>query len=105
MGTIITEDEIKSYRELASAKLARRNTALIQQGFQAYLRDLPQLLREDCEGYMVAYCGDARVALARTERRLQRVLARQGFAGREGELFMTRVTVLDAEEFGVDIRR
>jgi len=103
MRTTIIEGDTRAYQRLANEKISQICTEKVQQGFEAYLRDLPRLLKAGREGHMVAYCGDVQAGIAPTGRKLRRNLGKGGFARREGELFVTRVTTLDADEFGVDI--
>jgi hypothetical protein len=52
----------KAIKEL----LSQRDPKHINEGIEAYKRDLPQLLRDDRERYAVAYDGSVRVGIAKT---------------------------------------
>src|SRR5437868_15052319 len=71
--------------------LAQRKPELIQQGIEAYKRDLPRLLAENRYRQKVAYRGNELVAFGATFRQLKKTLAKQGFTDR-GELLMTRLS-------------
>jgi hypothetical protein len=76
----------------------------VQKGYRAYLRDLPSLLRAKREGYMVAYKGDERVGLSQSDRKLYQSMTKQpNYEAIKEELFITRVTILDAEEHGISV--
>ena len=77
--------------------LARRKPELIQQGIEAYKRDLPRLLAENRYRQEVAYRGNELVAFGATFRQLEKWLAKKGFTDR-GELFMTSFAPLDIDE-------
>jgi hypothetical protein len=77
--------------------LAQRKPELIQQGIEAYKRDLPRLLAEKRSGQLVAYRGSELVAFGATDRQLKKRLAKKGFTDR-GELFIDVVAPLDIDE-------
>ena len=77
--------------------LARENRELIQQGIEAYKRDLPRLLAENRERQKVAYRGNEIVGFGATFRQLKKRLAKKGFTD-WGELFMTSIWPLDVDE-------
>ena len=77
--------------------LAHRKPELIQQGIEAYKRDLPRLLAENRYRQKVAYRGNELVAFGATYRQLQKRLAKKGFTDR-GELFITSIAPLDIDE-------
>ena len=76
--------------------LAQRKPELIQQGIEAYKRDLPRLLAENRYRQQVAYRGNELVAFGATYRQLQKRLAKKGFTD-WGELFITSVAPLEIE--------
>jgi hypothetical protein len=102
ISTDITNEEIQAHWEEVERIVSRRDPVLIQQGFETYIRELPQLLTENREGQMVAYSGNARVAIAPTDRRLRLMLAKGGF-NETGKLFITCVTSVDYDEFIVGL--
>jgi hypothetical protein len=77
--------------------LARQNPELIQQGIEAYKRDLPRLLAENRYRQKVAYRGNELIAFAATFRQLKKRLAKKGFTD-WGELFMTSIWPLDIDD-------
>jgi hypothetical protein len=78
--------------------------AVVQLGYRTYIRDLPGLLRARREGYMVAYRGSQQVKISRSGRTLRRVLEKRlDYDAIKDELFITRVTVLDADEHGIAV--
>jgi hypothetical protein len=77
--------------------LAQRNPELIEQGIEAYKRDLPRLLAENRYRQKVAYRGNELVAFGATLRQLKKRLAKKGFTNR-GELFITCIAPLDIDE-------
>ena len=77
--------------------LARQKPELIQQGVDAYLRDLPRLLAENRYLQQVAYRGNELVAIAATSRELWKKLEKQGCTD-IGELFLTTVAPLEIDE-------
>jgi hypothetical protein len=80
--------------------------AVVQQGYRTYIRDLPVLLRAKREGYMVAYRGNKQLDISRSDRTLHRLLTkRPDYESIKDELFVTRVTVLDADELGISFKR
>lgn len=80
--------------------------AVVQQGYRTYIRDLPVLLRAKREGYMVAYRGNKQLDISRSDRTLHRLLTkRPDYELIKDELFVTRVTVLDADELGISLKR
>ncbi len=83
--------------------LAQRKPELIQQGIDAYLRDLPRLLAENRYLQHVAYRGNEMVAIAPTDRKLWKKLEKLGLTDR-GEIFETVVEPLDIDE-GDEIQR
>ena len=66
--------------------VARRKPELIQQGIEAYKRDLPRLLAENRYLQHVAYRGNEMVAIAASSRQLDKKLAKLGLMDM-GELF------------------
>jgi hypothetical protein len=77
--------------------VAQRNLPLIQEGIEAYKRDLPWLLSENRYRQLVAYRGTEPVAFGRTHRQLRRRLEKKGLTDR-GELFITSIAPLDIDE-------
>ena len=77
--------------------LAQRKPELIQQGIEAYKRDLPRLLAENRYRQLVAYRGNELVACGATYRQLQKRLAKKGFTN-WGELFIESVAPLEIDE-------
>jgi hypothetical protein len=77
--------------------VARQNRALIQQGVEAYLRDLPRLLAENRDRQMVAYRGNELVAFGASYRQLRKRLAKKGITD-WGELFVTSIAPLEIDE-------
>ncbi len=77
--------------------VAQRKPELIQQGIEAYKRDLPRLLAENRYRQLVAYRGNDLVAFGVSDRQLRRRLAKKGFTDR-GELFITSIAPLDVDE-------
>jgi hypothetical protein len=88
------------YREREAAiqrMLAQEKPELIQQGIEAYQRDLPRLLAENRYRQKVAYRGNELVAFGATFRQLKKRLAKKGFTDR-GELFVTSIAPLQIDE-------
>jgi hypothetical protein len=77
--------------------VAQRNLPLIQEGIEAYKRDLPRLLSENRYRQLVAYRGTEPIAFGRTRRQLRRRLEKKGFTN-WGELFITSIAPLDVDE-------
>jgi hypothetical protein len=77
--------------------LAQEKPELIQQGIEAYKRDLPRLLAENRYRQKVAYRGNELVAFGATFRQLRKRLAKKGFTD-WGELFMTSISPLEIDE-------
>ena len=77
--------------------LARQKPELIQQGVEAYKRDLPRLLAENRYLQQVAYRGNELVAIAVTWRQLSRKLRQKGLDD-IGELFTITVASLELDE-------
>jgi hypothetical protein len=77
--------------------LAHRKPELIQQGIEAYQRDLPRLLAENRYRQKVAYRGKEVVAFGATFRQLEKRLAKKGFTD-WGELFVTSIAPLEIDE-------
>ena len=77
--------------------LAQENPELIQQGIEAYKRDLPRLLAENRYRQLVAYRGNELVAFGTTDRQLRKRLAKKGLTDR-GELFITSIAPLEIDE-------
>jgi hypothetical protein len=77
--------------------LAQRKPELIQQGVEAYKRDLPRLLAENRYLQQVAYRGIEQVAIASTRRQLRKKLAKKGFTD-WGELFVMTIAPLEIDE-------
>jgi hypothetical protein len=78
---------------------SKENHALIEEGIEAYKRDLPRLLEERKQHQMVAYRGHEQVALAPTYRKLRRQLERKKLTD-ESELFMIHIAPLEEEQQG-----
>jgi hypothetical protein len=76
---------------------AQRKPELIQQGIEAYKRDLPRLLAENRFGQLVAYRGNELVAFGGSYRRLEKRLAKKGLTD-WGELFVISIAPLDIDE-------
>jgi hypothetical protein len=75
-----------------------------QEGHRAYLRDLPGLLRAKREGHMVAYRGEERLGISPSDSKLYQMLAKlSNYEQIKTELFITRVTILDAEQHGLRV--
>jgi len=74
--------------------LAERDPKRVEEGIEAYKRDLPQLLRDDKERYAVAYDGSSRVGIAETRERLLADLKRRGLANNKN-LFIKIVSSLE----------
>src|SRR5262245_13652663 len=62
--------------------LAQRNPELIEQGIEAYKRDLPRLLAEKRYRQLVAYRGSKLIAFGATFRQIKKRLAKKGFTNR-----------------------
>ena len=77
--------------------LAQQKPELIQQGIEAYKRDLPRLLAENRYRQLVAYRGNELVAFGATYRQLTKRLAKKGFTDR-GELYITCIAPLEIDE-------
>jgi hypothetical protein len=91
-------DRIMKEREAELERfLARQKPELIQQGIEAYKRDLPLLLAEKRYLNHVAYRGNEMVAIAPTNRKLWKKLEKLGLTDR-GEIFETVVEPLDIDE-------
>jgi hypothetical protein len=87
------EDRIardRMYEEM----LAWRNPERIRQGIEAYTRDLPQLLRDQKERFVVAYDGDTRVGIATTREKLLTQLKQRGIS-KHDSLFIKIVASLE----------
>jgi len=91
-------DRLVKEREAEIQRIvARRKPELIQQGVEAYKRDLPLLLAENRYRQKVAYRGNELVAFGATYRQLQKRLVKKGFTDR-GELFITSIAPLQIDE-------
>jgi len=93
MDTDWNEDRItrdRMYEEM----LACRNPEKINQGIDAYTRDLPQLLRDQKERFVVAYDGATRVGIATTREKLLAELKQHGIS-KHDSLFIKIVTSLE----------
>ena len=77
--------------------VAQQKPELIQQGVEAYKRDLPRLLAENRYRQLVAYRGNELVAFGATYRQLEKRLAKKGFTD-WGELFVMSIAPLDIDE-------
>jgi hypothetical protein len=77
--------------------VARRKPELIQQGIDAYQRDLPRLLAEKRYLQQVAYRGNEMVAIASTRGKLWKKLEKMGLTDM-GELYTTVVAPLQIDE-------
>jgi hypothetical protein len=102
---------VMSNRAFPNSEKGLRDTGLppcaatVQQGYRTYIRDLPGLLRSKREGYMVAYRGTKRLDMSRSGLTLRRTLAkRPDYDAIKDELFVTRVTLLDADEHGISLK-
>jgi hypothetical protein len=97
MNNDINDEEIRTRKSRIDRILTQETMALIQQGIEAYKRDLPQLLEANEYGHMVAYEADKQVALAPTDRKLKKILAGKNLVGR-ADLFITYIAPLDGED-------
>ncbi len=77
--------------------VAQRKPELIQQGLEAYLRDLPRLLAEKRSGQLVAYRGNELVVFGASYRQLRRRLAKKGLTD-WGELYVNCIAPLEIDE-------
>jgi hypothetical protein len=77
--------------------VAQRKPELIQQGIEAYKRDLPRLLAENRYLQQIAYRGNELVAIAATRHQLRKKLAKQGLTD-WGELFTMTIAPLEIDE-------
>jgi hypothetical protein len=77
--------------------LAQRKPELIEQGIEAYKRDLPRLLAEHRYRQLVAYRGNELIAFGATYPQLRKRLTKKGCTDR-GELFVTCVAPLEIDE-------
>jgi hypothetical protein len=88
--------------ETVPAGVSSRRYARLRQGYQAYVRDLPQLLKENHEGQMVAYLGNAQIGIAPTNNELHKTLSQNPkYTKRMKDVLVKRVTILDADELGL----
>ncbi len=83
--------------------ISPRHHARLRAGYRAYVRDLPQLLKEQHEGHLVAYWGNVKIGIAPTNNQLHEALTGNPKYTTHNNLLVKRVTVLDAEEFGLQI--
>ncbi len=74
--------------------LAERDPKRVEEGIEAYQRDLPQLLRDDKERYAIAYDGSNRVGIAETCESLLADLKRRGLANNKN-LFIKIISSLE----------
>jgi hypothetical protein len=87
-------DEDRMKRDKAyDAVLARRNPNKFKEGIEAYRRDLPQLLRDQKDRWVVAYDGDTRIGIATTREQLIVALKQIGIANHDS-LFIKIVSGL-----------
>jgi hypothetical protein len=77
--------------------VAQRKPELIQQGIEAFKRDLPRLLAEGRYRQLVAYRGSELVAFGATYHQLQKRLAKKGFTD-WGELYVDSISPLEIDE-------
>ena len=98
LAQIFKEREVEIQRILA-----QRKPELIQQGIEAYKRDLPRLLAENRYRQLVAYRGNELVAFGATDRQLRKRLAKKGFTD-WGELYVDCVAPLDIDEGDEPVR-
>ena len=96
-GTDVDDRRAKDREAAIQRILAQRKPELIQEGVEAYKRDLPRLLAENRYRQLVAYRGNEPVAFARSHRQLQKRLTKAGFTDR-GELFITSIAPLEIDE-------
>src|SRR5271155_5540871 len=87
-STDLFDRQAQEYQAELERIIARRKPELIQQGVEAYKRDLPRLLAENRYLQHVAYRGNDMVAIASTNRKLWKKLRKQGLTD-IGELFTT----------------
>lgn len=99
IGCLGAADEERARDRQAAIQriLAQRKPDLIQEGVEAYKRDLPRLLAENRYRQLVAYRGDKLIAFAANHRQLKRRLTKAGYTD-EGELFVTSVAPLEIDE-------
>jgi hypothetical protein len=84
--------------------ISPRRFARLRAGYRAYVRDLPQLLKEHHEGHMVAYLGNAKIGIAPTNNQLHEALSgNPKYTKHFKDILVKRVTVLDADELGLQI--
>lgn len=74
--------------------LSGRDPRRVEEGIEAYKRDLPQLLGDDKEQYAVAYDGNTQVGIAKTREKLLADLKRKGL-GNNKSLFIKIVSSLE----------
>lgn len=71
----------------------------IRRSQEAFFRDLPELLEdESLLGQCVAYCGDERIGIARSDEPLIREINRRGLEDGEFDLFIIRPQSREPEE-------
>jgi hypothetical protein len=88
------EQERLNHDKAIEHVLSDRDPRRIEEGIEAYKRDLPQLLRDDKERHVVAYDGSTRVGIAETREQLLTELERKGLAD-EKSLFIKIVSSLE----------
>jgi hypothetical protein len=88
------DKEQDDLEKLYAQMLSGRNPERIKRGIEAYKRDLPQLVRDQKEHYVVAYDGDTRVGMEKTREKLLSELKRQGVS-KNKNLFIKIVSSLE----------
>jgi hypothetical protein len=91
------ERQVQERNAAVQQILAQQKPELIQQGVEAYKRDLPRLLADNRYLQQVAYRGNELVAIAATWRQLSRKLRQKGLEA-IGELFTITVAPLEPDE-------
>lgn len=75
---------------------AGRDPERIRLGIEAYKRDLPQLIRDQKESYVVAYDGDACIGIEKTQEKLMAELKKNGLGlSKQPSLFIKVVSNLE----------
>jgi len=96
-STDLFDRQVQARQARIQQILAQRKPELIQQGVEAFKRDLPGLLAENRYRQHVAYRGNELVAIAATSRQLSKKLAKLGFTDM-GEMFTMPVAPLEIDE-------
>jgi hypothetical protein len=94
---LISDEEIAARNAELKRALARTDPKGIAASIKAYRHELPQLLAEDHEGHVVAYCDGRRVDIAQSRDGIQAILEAKKLAN-HGGLFVTRITSTDIGE-------